>query len=213
MDQLIADARSKMNKILEVVRNDLSTVRTGRAAPSLVENIVINAYGATQRLKVMELTTITTSDPQTLAVTPFDHSIIGEIQKGILEANLGLNPVIDGQIIRISIPRLSEERRQELIHLMKQKLENGRIMVRQVRHEAMADIKKQQNNKSISEDEAGRMEKEVQKLTDELMEDIEGMGKKKEEELPQISNSKCKIQNYLSTLSSRPKSNSKFKNF
>ncbi|OGH37731.1 MAG: ribosome recycling factor [Candidatus Levybacteria bacterium RIFCSPLOWO2_01_FULL_38_21] len=186
MDQLIADARSKMNKILEVVRNDLSTVRTGRAAPSLVENIVINAYGATQRLKVMELTTITTSDPQTLAVTPFDHSIIGEIQKGILEANLGLNPVIDGQIIRISIPRLSEERRQELIHLMKQKLENGRIMVRQVRHEAMADIKKQQNNKSISEDEAGRMEKEVQKLTDELMEDIEGMGKKKEEELLQI---------------------------
>ena len=112
MDQLIADARSKMNKILEVVRNDLSTVRTGRAAPSLVENIVINAYGATQRLKVMELTTITTSDPQTLAVTPFDHSIIGEIQKGILEANVGLNPSCDGQIIRISIPPPFPEKEQ-----------------------------------------------------------------------------------------------------
>ena len=183
MDQLIADARSKMRKILDVLRTDLSTVRTGRAAPSLVENIVINAYGGTQRLKVMELATITSSDPQSLAITPFDNSIIGEIQKGIFEANVGLNPVIDGQIIRISIPRLSEERRQELIHLMRQKLENGRIMVRQARHETMADIKKQKDQKTISEDEAGRMEKEVQKLTDELIGDIEGMGKKKEEEL------------------------------
>src|SRR3989344_6826916 len=186
MDNVINDTRSKMQKILEVLRNDLATVRTGRAAPSLVENIVINAYGGTQKLTVMELATIGSSDPQTLVVAPFDNSIISEIQKGIAQAQVGLNPVIDGQIIRISIPRLSEERRQELIHLMKQKLENGRIMVRQVRHEAMSDIKKGQNDKSISEDEADRSEKEVQKLTDELMEDIEGMGKKKEEELLQI---------------------------
>ncbi len=186
MDQLIQDARSKMRKILDVLRTDLSTVRTGRAAPSLVENIVINAYGGTQRLRVMELATIGSSDPQTLVITPFDNSITSEIQKGIAEANVGLNPVIDGQLIRISIPRLSEERRQELIHLMRQKLENGRIMMRQVRHEGMADIKKQKEQKTVSEDEAGRMEKEVQKITDELMEEIEGMGKKKEEELMQI---------------------------
>lgn len=187
MDQLIADARSKMNKILDVLRTDLSTVRTGRAAPSLVENIIINAYGGPpaggSRLRVMELATIGSSDPQTLVVTPFDNSIIGEIQKGIAQANVGLTPVIDGQVIRISIPGLSEERRQELIHLMKQKLENGRIMIRQVRHEAMSDIKKQKDQKTISEDEADRLEKEVQKLTDELIEGIEGMGKKKEEEL------------------------------
>jgi len=159
MDQLIQNARLKMNKILDVLRTDLSTVRTGRAAPSLVENIVIKAYGGTQSLRVMELATIGSSDPQTLVVTPFDNSITSEIQKGIAEANVGLNPVIDGQLIRISVPRLSEERRQELIHL------------------------KGQNDKSISEDGAGRMEKDVQKLTDELMEEIEGMGKKKEEEL------------------------------
>src|SRR3989344_9452356 len=108
MDQLIADTRIKMGKILDVLRTDLSTVRTGRAAPSIVENIVINAYGGSQRLRVMELATIGSSDPQTLVITPFDNSIIGEIQKGILEANVGLNPVIDGQVIRISIPRLSE---------------------------------------------------------------------------------------------------------
>lgn len=180
------EVRQGMQKVSEVLRTDLSTVRTGRAAPSLVEHIVIAAYGGTQKLKVMELATIGTSDPHTLIITPYDGSIIGEIQKGILEANVGLNPVIGGQVIRISIPPLSEERRQELIHLMRQKLENGRIMVRQVRHEAMLEIKKQYSNKAISEDEMARLEKEAQKTTDEVMTEIEGMGKKKEEELMQI---------------------------
>lgn len=183
MDNLIQDTRQKMAKVLDVLRSDLATVRTGRAASSLVENIVLSVYGGTQKLKLMELATITTSDSQTLVITPFDASIIGEMQKGILEANVGLNPSNDGQVIRITIPQLSEERRKELIHLMHQKLENGRIMVRQIRHEAMVDIKKQ---KEISEDEVTRHEKEIQKLTDELMLDIDGMGKKKEEELLQI---------------------------
>ncbi|MBI3070426.1 MAG: ribosome recycling factor [Candidatus Levybacteria bacterium] len=186
MEQLVEQARQGMQKVLEVLRTDLSTVRTGRAAPSLVENIVIAAYGGTQKLKVMELATIAASDLHTLIITPFDGSIIGEIQKGILEANVGLNPVIDGQVIRISIPMLSEERREELIHLMRQKLENGKIMVRQVRHESMNEIKKQYNDKQISEDEMARLEKEVQKATDDIMAEIEGMGKKKEEELMQI---------------------------
>lgn len=177
------EVSQKMGKVLDLLKSDLATVRTGRAAPSLIENIVLSVYGATQRLKLMELATITTSDPQTLVIAPFDNSIIGEIQKGIIEANVGLNPSNDGQVIRIAIPQLSEERRKELIYLMHQKLENGRIMVRQIRHEAMTDIKKQ---KEISEDEVSRLEKEIQKLTDELMEDIEGMGKKKEEELMQI---------------------------
>ena len=175
--------KQKMAKVLDVLRTDLATVRTGRATPSLVESITLSVYGGTQKLKLMELATIATSDSQTLVITPFDSSIIGEIQKGILEANVGLNPSNDGQVIRITIPQLSEERRKELIHLMHQKLENGRIMVRQIRHEAMAHVKKQ---KEISEDEVSRLEKEVQKLTDELMLDIDGAGKKKEEELLQI---------------------------
>jgi len=176
----------KMQKVLEVLKTDLATVRTGRAAPSLVENIVISSYGGTQKLKVMELATINATDIHTLLITPFDGSIIGEIQKGIMEANVGLTPTIDGQAIRISIPLLSEERRQELIHLMKQKLENGKIMVRQVRHEAMIDIKKQYTNKEISQDEQLRLEKEVQNSTDKIMGEIEGLGKRKEEELMQI---------------------------
>ncbi len=181
----INSLRQKMQKAFEVLRGDLATIRTGRATPSLVENIIINAYGGTQRLRLMELATIVTLDPQTLVITPFDASIMGEIQKD-LSANAGLNPVIDGQVIRIKIPQLSEERRQELIHLMHQKLENGRIMIRQLRHEAMEEIKKQYNDKEISEDEMARLEKEVQKATDELILDIDGLGKKKEEELLQI---------------------------
>lgn len=171
-----------MGKILEVLKADLSTVRTGRAAPSLVENIVINAYGGTAKMRVLELATVGTLDPQTLVITPYDASIIGEMQKGIQEANVGLNPVVDGQLIRISIPPLSEERRKELVNLVNQKLEGGKIQVRQVRHTAMEELKKL----GLGEDESARVEKEIQKLTDDTILEIESLGKKKEEELMQI---------------------------
>lgn len=178
--------KQKMGKALEVLRGDLATIRTGRATPSLIDNIVINAYGGTQKLKVMELATIATTDPQTLVITPFDQSIIGEIQKGIQEANVGLNPAVDGNILRISIPSLSQERRAEFVKLMHQKLEGGRIMIRQTRHEVMTEIKKQYNDKIISEDDLTRLEKEIQRATDEVMSEIENLGKRKEEELLHI---------------------------
>ncbi len=179
---LIQQAKQHMQKVLEVIKNDLGTVRTGRAAPSLVENVVVTVYGGSAKMKIMELATVGTSDTQTLIITPFDNSIINEIQKGIVDANVGLNPVVDGQVIRISIPPLSAERREQLIQLMKQKLENGRIMIRQARHEAMSEIKKQE----LSEDEADRLEKDAQKVTDEFMQEIETLGRKKEEELTTI---------------------------
>lgn len=186
MDQIIDETKQKMGKVLEVLRTDLATVRTGKAAPTIVENIVVSVYGGSANLKIMELATITALDNQTLVITPFDNSIIGEIKKGIEVTNVGLTPSIDGAVIRISIPPLSEERRGQLIHLMKQKLENGRIMIRQVRHEAMDHIKKQHNDKTISEDEMSHLEKEVQKITDEVISNIEEMGAKKEAELLQI---------------------------
>lgn len=183
MNDVTTKTTEQMKKVLEVIHADLSTVRAGRATPALVENIIVSAYGGSARLKVLELATIGTLDSQTLVITPFDGSIIGEIQKGIVEAGTGLNPVIDGQVIRISIPALSEERRQELIKMMKQKLENGKIMIRQVRHESMEEIKK---NEGLSEDEVERLEKEVQKITDDHMGQIDEMGKRREEELMQI---------------------------
>jgi len=176
------EARSKMQKAMEALSSDLATVRTGRATPSLVENISVSVYGGSTKLKLLELATIGASDSQTLVITPFDGSIIEEIRKGISEANVGLNPVVDGQLIRISIPPLSQERREELIHLMRQKLEAGRIMIRQIRHEAMDGIKKAE----LSEDETSRLEKEVQAMTDKFIGEIDALGRKKEEDLLQI---------------------------
>jgi ribosome recycling factor len=178
--------RQSMQKVVDVMKVDLGTVRTGRAMPSLVENVVIHAYGGTQNLKIIELAQIAALDSQTLVITPYDSSIIGEISKGLLEGNVGLTPIIDGQIIRISIPALTEERRQQLVGLVNQKLEGGKVQVRQVRHEAMDDVKKELNAKNISEDDVFRLEKDIQRLTDETIGELEFLGKKKEEELMAI---------------------------
>lgn len=179
-------ANINMQKVLEVLRTDLSTVRAGKAAPGLVENIVVSAYGGTQKLKVVELAQINAVDAQTLVITPYDASIIGEIKNAIMDGNVGLTPVIDGPIIRISIPPLSEERRQQLVHLVNQKLEGGKIQIRQARHEAMEEIKKQTNDKTISEDDQQRLEKDVQRITDETIAKLDLMGKQKEQELMAI---------------------------
>src|SRR5690242_16560558 len=183
MDPIAQTTSSQMQKILGVIQDDLNTVRTGRATPSLVDHLEVVVYGGSTRMKIMELATVAVSDPQTIVITPFDKSILDEMQKGILEANIGFTPSNDGTVIRISIPPLSEERRQELIHLMKQKLENGRIMIRQARHEAMEELKK---DEELSEDELHRLEKEVQKITDDFVEKVDVMGNQKEEELLQI---------------------------
>lgn len=183
MDLIPQEVGNHMQKVLDLLKHDLATVRTGRATPSLVENIVISAYGGSAKLKVIELATIAASDTQTLVITPFDHATIHEIEKGIQEANIGVSPVVDSTLIRITLPPLSTERRQELIHLMKQKLENGKILLRQARQEGMNEVKK---NDTLSEDEVKRMEKEVQAVTDKYMLAIEALGKQKEEELLQI---------------------------
>ncbi len=183
MDPVLTTTKQKLQKVLDVLRDDIATIRTGRAVPSLVENITVMAYGGSAKLKVMELATIGTPDNQTIVITPFDASTIHEIQKGIEQANVGYNPIIDGMLLRISIPPLSLERRQELIKAMKGKLENGKIMVRQVRHEMIEDMKKDYEGR---EDDIKRLEKEVQKAVDETIETIEDWGKQKEQELLQI---------------------------
>jgi ribosome recycling factor len=183
MDPLAANTKKRIDKVLEVIKGDLDTLRTGRATPLLIENLAISVYGGSTRLKIMELATVGVTDARTLILTPFDPSIIQEIQKGIQEANIGFTPIIDGHLIRISIPQLSQERREELIKAMRHKLENGKIMVRQARHEAMIEIKKEFEGR---EDDIKRLEKEVQKLVDETIEIIEDFGRQKEKELLQI---------------------------
>jgi ribosome recycling factor len=186
VDAILAKTHDHMKKALEVTMGDLATIRSGRATPALVENMVISAYGGTQHLRVMEMATITTMDAKTIVIAPYDPSIIIEIEKGIQEANTGLTPVIDGEIIRISIPPLSAERRVEYIKLAKAKLESGRVMIRQMRHEAMKNLKNAADEKTISEDQQKYGDKLVQEMTDEMIAEIDSLGTKKEAELMQV---------------------------
>jgi len=186
MDDIVSQMQQKMQKALLVLQQDLATVRTGRATPALIENVVVSVYAGAQRLRIKELATISASDPQTLVLQPFDPSITGEIQKGIMEANIGLTPSSDGNIIRISIPPLSQERRLELIKLMKQKLENGRIAIRQIRQDARNNVRKKHNNKEISEEQMYAIDKDIQRITDDTIVPVDEMGRRKEAELLQI---------------------------
>ena len=167
------------------MRADFATVRTGKASPSLVENIVIKAYGGTTPLRVMELSTIHVQDAHTLVITPFDHSVIGEIERGIADAQVGLNPIIDGNFIRINLPPLSEERRKEFVKLVNQKAEAGKVMMRQARHDGMEQAKKLEKEE-LSEDEVIRVEKDIQKLTDDFISQIDDLSAQKEAELMKV---------------------------
>jgi len=183
---IINDLREQLQKVIDLIKTDISTIRTGRANPTLVENLQIVTYGGTTKLRVLELATISATDSQTIVITPFDQATRDDIRKGIMESGSGLNPSDDGHVLRISIPPLSTERREELIKMMNHKLENGKVMVRQARHEAMTASKKQLEDKEISEDELARSEKEIQKIVDDTISAIDALGKQKEEELLQI---------------------------
>ena len=184
--QLKIKLKIKMQKALIFVREDLATIRTGRATPALIENVVIVAYEGTQHLRVKELATIATEGPKMLLISPFDPLIIRDLEKGINSANLGFTAAVDGNIIRINIPPLTNERREEYIKLTHTKLEGGRVIIRQIRHEAMSDLKRKFEAKEIAEDDKERLEKEIQALTDEMIAEIEILREKKEKELREI---------------------------
>jgi ribosome recycling factor len=182
----LEDTKARMQKAIEFFASDISSIRTGKASGTLVENIIVSAYGGAQRLKIMELASIAVSDPQTITITPWDGSIIGDIKKGILEANVGLNPSVDGGILRLSVPPLSAERRQEFVKLLHQKMEEAKVSVRKIRHDLMGEIKRAQEDKDITEDDRERIEKQLQDETDKAVAKIEDLGEKKEQELMTI---------------------------
>lgn len=181
-----ATIRSRMQQVLDLVASDIGGIRTGRATPALVEKLEIAVYGGQQKLKILELASVHSTDPQTLVIEPWDKSIIGEVRQGILAANIGMNPSIDGEIIRISFPPLTTEDREKYVKLLATKLEAGRVMIRQIRADAMHDIKKSFEEKEITEDDKFSSEKTLQGLTDEFVGKIDEMGDKKEVELTQI---------------------------
>jgi ribosome recycling factor len=182
-NQIVSQTKQKMEKAIEVLKNDFGTVKTGKANPQLVENIVISAYNGSAKLKILELATIHVSDAQTIVITPFDQSVLRDIEKGIGDSQMGLGIAVDGTNIRVSIPPLTQERREEFVKLIHKKAENGKIMIRQVRQDSKDEVKKYKDEGNISEDEVERLEKEVQKLTDEYIVKIDVIRGEKEKEL------------------------------
>jgi ribosome recycling factor len=185
-NQIVNSTKQRMEKAFSVLKEDFGTVKTGKANPQLVENIVINAYGGTARLKVMELATIHVQDHQTILLTPFDQSVLRDIEKGITDSQMGLGLAVDGANIRVTIPSLTQERREEFVKLIRQKAENGKIMIRQARAESNDEISKLKKNGEITEDDEKRLEKEVQKVTDEYVGKIEETADLKEKELMSV---------------------------
>jgi len=178
--------RSKMQKVMSLIASDIATIRTGRATPTLVEDIEISAYGGTQFLMIKELSTISAPDDKMILIDPWDKSIIGEIRQGIVEAKIGLNPSIDGEVIRISLPPMTTEDREKFVRLLSTKLESGRVMIRQIRAEALKDIRKSFDEKEIGEDDKFNQEKRLQEITDDHIEKIKELGENKKKQLLQI---------------------------
>ena len=181
LDDILLEAEEKMIKTEEVVQNEFSGVRTGKASPSLVENILVEVYGSNMRIR--ELAGITTPEPRMLMITPWDASTIQPIEKAIQKSNLGLNPAVQGKFIRIVLPELSTERRQEFVKTIKKMAEDGRVAIRHVRRDAIEHLKKESKDSKIGEDDLEHGEKEVQKLTDQYIAKLDAHMAHKEKEI------------------------------
>jgi ribosome recycling factor len=180
-EQAINVAKEKMKKAEESLQRELGQIRAGRANASLLDRIQVEYYGALT--PVNQLASINIPEARVLMVTPFDKSSIGDIEKAIQASDIGISPTNDGNVIRLVIPQLTEERRKELAKEVKKEAENSKVAVRNVRRDAMDELKKQQKNGDLTEDELRKLEKEVQKVTDESIKNIDAITAKKEQEL------------------------------
>ena len=181
VDDILLEAEEKMLKTEEVVTHEFAGVRTGKASPSLVENILVEVYGSMMRIR--ELAGITAPEPRMLMIQPWDVGSVQPIEKAIQKSNLGLNPAVQGKFIRIVLPELSTERRQEFVKIVHKMTENGRVAIRHVRRDALEHLKKESKDGKISEDELEHAEKEVQKLTDQYVAKIDAHLAHKEKEI------------------------------
>jgi ribosome recycling factor len=181
LDDILLEAEEKMIKTEEFVQHEFSGVRTGKASAALVENITVEVYGAHMRIR--ELAGITTPEPRTLAIQPWDANSLHPIEKAIQKANLGMNPAVQGKTIRIFFPELSQERRQEFVKIIKKMAEDGRVAIRHVRRDAMEQLKKHAHDSGVTEDEEKQCEKDLQKLTDDYAAKLDQHLAQKEKEI------------------------------
>ncbi len=184
MSDFFKDVESKMHKCVEATRSEFAAIRTGRATPALLDRLHVEAYGSAVPLK--QVASISTPDARTLVVTAFDKNTVGDIRKAIEKSDLGITPNIDGTTIRLIIPPLNEERRKELVKIVKKKAEEGKVALRNVRHKANDDLKGQLKNHDITEDDNKRMQDNMQKLTDRFVKEIDGLVAAKEKDIMEV---------------------------
>ncbi|MBK8295215.1 MAG: ribosome recycling factor [Solirubrobacterales bacterium] len=184
IDDLLKDARQRMEKSVDSTRGEFSSVRTGRATPHLLDRITVDYYGAMTPLA--QMANVSTTDARTLTVTPYDKGVMGNIEKAILESDVGLTPSNDGNVIRLNVPDLTEERRKELVKVVNGVAEDGRIAIRNVRRDVMADLRDLKKDGETGADDEHRAEAALQKLTDETIGEIDSLLKGKEEEILEV---------------------------
>jgi ribosome recycling factor len=181
---VIDDAESRMGKALDALGRDLGTIRTGRASPALVERLVVDYYGSTTPLN--QLAGISVPEPRLLVIQPWDKGSMQAIEKAIQKSELGLNPTNDGQVIRIAIPPLTADRRKQMVKMVQGHVEDGKVAIRNVRRDAMGQVKELLNEKMIGEDDERRAETQVDELTKRFVADADKMGKAKEQEVLEV---------------------------
>ena len=184
LDDVYRETEAKMGKALEATRSDFASIRTGRASPSLLDRLQVEAYGATVPLK--QVASINSPDGRSLAVTAFDKSTVGAIRKAIETSDLGLNPNVDGATIRLSIPPLTEERRKDLVKLIKKKSEEHKVAIRTIRHKAIDEIKALAKDHTITDDQIKRGQDQVQKITDKYVKNVDDLLNGKEKEIMEV---------------------------
>jgi ribosome recycling factor len=184
IEDLLQDARERMDKSVEAIRGEMASVRTGRASPALLDRINVDYYGAQTPLK--QLATISAPEPRLLSVQPYDRNSIKSIEKAILESDIGLTPNNDGQLIRLAIPELTEERRRQLVKVVHGIAEEGRVAVRNIRRDVMHDLRELKSEGEVGSDDEHRAEIELQKLTDDKVGDLDNLMKHKEAEILEV---------------------------
>lgn len=184
VEELLPAADSKMSKAVEVLKRELSTLRTGRATPALMENLSIDYYGLPTPLN--QLATIAAPEARMIVIQPWDKQALMDIEKSLLKSDMGFNPSNDGTVIRVPIPPLSQERRKELVKVLKRKIEDGKVDVRNVRRDAIDTLRGMERNKRISEDDARRAQERLQKATDAHIAQIDQVSNTKEVEIMEI---------------------------
>lgn len=182
--ELLQDAEGRMVGAVNALQTDLATYRTGRASPNLLDRVMVEAYGSEVSLKQVALVSV--PEPQQLAIRPFDVNILPKIEKAIMRSDIGITPNNDGKIIRLTMPRLTEERRRELTKLVGRRVEEAKVAVRNVRRDTLNDLREFEKEKMIAEDEFYESQEDLQKLTDRYIAEVDEIGRQKEAEIMEV---------------------------